>query len=115
MLCSESASSQRTWRLLAWLLSASLLSIGACSGRERAPEGYYEIQEGWTKDRVVEALGEPSQVFEMPFEAPLQEDCADLAESKLVFSYPEGLSLFVFLDSQDRVACKQRRRQLMRH
>lgn len=115
MRYSKGTSRQGAWRLLVWLLSASLLCVPACTGRARAPEGYYGIQEGWTKDQVVEALGEPSQELALRFEAPLQADCVDLAESKLVFSYPEGLSLFVFLDSQDRVVCKQQNLKIMRY
>ena len=81
------------------------LILTSCSGKVDDSENYLKIEKGQKKGRVVEILGEPSQVLSPPFESKLNEECESSASSQMVYDLGEKWKFLVYLDKHDEVIC----------
>ena len=88
-----------------WIFFLLFLCVAACSRRNEIPEGFYKVQPGWSRDQVVEMLGEPGKVALPPFKTSEIDECKRAASSQLVFKHDEHNSLLVFLDESEKVLC----------
>lgn len=95
-----------TCRLAITIIAPLLLMATGCSSdNSRGDSPFSKIRPGWSKDRVVELVGEPSRVLLPPFEGRQKDDCTKDAQAELTFERGKSYKYFVYLDKDDDVLC----------